>query len=117
GGGIEGAEAAAGAVGGGGECSRAVAAIDFTRIRAAAALVEVCVIAGVPDEAVVTVAAEYGIAPRSANERLAAAAADQGVVATSALDGRRLDGSEDAVRLIDQDGVVSAAGVDPYTVG
>ena len=87
---VDAVEADAGAVGGDGEGLGAVAAVDLDGVDAVAALVEVGVVAGVPDHAVVArlaedlvvaVAAGQDVVAGAAEEQVGAALAEQGVVA------------------------------------
>src|SRR5262249_7566580 len=80
-------EADAGAVGGHGEGLGAVAAVDLDGVGAGPALVQVGVVAGVPDHAVVAGLAEDLVIAVAADEDIIAVAAEQLVVAPLAQQG------------------------------
>ena len=81
---VDAVEAHAGAVGGGRELLRAVAAVDLDGVGALAALVEVGVVAGVPDHAVVAALAERLVVGVAAGERVVLGAAEEQVEAALA---------------------------------
>ena len=127
---VEAIEAHPGAIGGRGEDLGAVAAVDFDRVVAGTALIEVRVVAGVPDHPVVPRLAEdlvvgittrEGVVVRTAEEEIKAALAQQSVVtglakehvATGAARERVVAGTAEQVRprqgpvgLVQRNGVV-----------
>ena len=132
--GIDPIEADPGAVRRRRELLGSVAAVDLGRVGAGAALVEVGVVTGVPDHAIVAPAAErqvVGVATGqrvvagAPEQRVEAALAEEGVVATLtrepvraraagegvvAATAEQVGARERAVRLIERDDVVAGAG-------
>ena len=98
-----------------------VGAVEDHRVGAAPALDGVAAFAGVPDERVVAASEVDRVVSSTrvdrvvsgvAANRFGARASDEAVVSASTLDRRRDGVGEDAVGLVDADGVVAGAGVD-----